>query len=301
MSSFKRMSPVLFIGLLLGACDPGAASTGTQGKAKEKESDQANDRDKPAQEEGSASKSPRPSIDNLDPSSDEDDGGVHHPHCEVTEIVLDDLDLQVEGRTLKEIIEASTGSFDGVWTSLWKKERRPTLNIEPDCDGDLGQLKVGYNKGKIIFAESKFVDCNPGVDCDDVDITCLDQFEIVVDVELHSENGALNESWSGRLVIDDPRDPDFEEHQLDKEPEERGPLIHVKRDKIDFDGDARLEVSSEKNIVTRHTMGMDIRIEEGELKSAHVDGFIEMESKDGETASMASVDLFRFQAQDLSR
>lgn len=297
MSSFKAMGPVLFIGLLLGACDPGTASSGTKSNAKEKPSDQANDQEKPAENEDSPSELPRPSGDDQDSS----EGGVHHPHCEVTEIELEDLDLQVEGRTLKEIIDASTGSFDGVWTSLWKKEQWPTLNIEPDCDGDLGQLKVGYSKGKIIFAESKFIDCDPGVDCDDVAITCLDQFEIVVDVELHSENGALNESWSGRLVIDDPRDPDFEEHQLDKEPEERGPLIRVKRDKIDFDGDARLEVSSEKNIVTRHSMEVDVRIEEGELKLAQVDGFIEMESKDGETASMATVELFRFQAQDLAR
>lgn len=173
---------------------------------------------------------------------------VHTPYCKRVEQLLPNADTPVGAIIPRELASKAEFKTRGRWVEQKEStDRMVKQSLSPSAHDNPGEIEVAYADGAVRFVKSEFVDCTPGVACSDIGVTCVDTIEVDLKLSMRSDNGVFAESWTGTLVVSDPRDPD----QNDLEPEE-GPgkplpsipsefQIQTKIDPIAFAGTASLK------------------------------------------------------------
>lgn len=257
-----RLSPALL--LLAVACDP-AGQTPNPGASTATVPN-------PSQP-GSNGNSPAPG----------DKDKVTVPYCKDQPQVLAGLDAAVGDLKLRDLVNAASGTFPGVWkggSSTYAQA--PALpKVSPNLSGVPGNVTVSYQQGQIRFIKSEFVDCTPGVACAEIGVTCVDRIEVDMQLAVNSQGGALAERWVGTLSVLDTRDPDLRDPDSGEKERPRSTYeIQGKIEPLAFQGTAKVELQlSPKFELRKHRLTYSLNYKNNALQTLTVGHQMELKEK----------------------
>lgn len=176
---------------------------------------------------------------------------VNRPYCKRVEQVLPNADTPIGKVVPRTLAQQATAQVQGLWMEQ-DNSQDPMVrqSISPSANMDPGKVTVAYADGAVRLVKNQFVDCTPGVACAEIEVTCIDQIEIEMQVSMNSNNGVFAETWTGVLSIPDPRDPDLNLGEPEDPKSETTPTIpkeyriEKRFDTIAFAGTATLKAES---------------------------------------------------------